>query len=255
MRRLENKTILVAGCGGIGNELARRYASEGASVVLGDIDGDRARAAVAEIVGAGGKATGARLDGSDEASIKDAVALTCKQYGGLDGIHVNFASMSDDFGNEGDPGVIEMNLDKFDKTMHVNVRGFVLCTRAALPEIIKRGGGSIIYTISAVAYWPEITRVAYAMSKGAILPLMRHVAMRHGKDGVRANCIAPGIVIHERWPEVTPAIEAWALSVNHIKRIGRPTDIAAMSALLMSDEGSFITGQAINVDGGQTMRA
>jgi NAD(P)-dependent dehydrogenase (short-subunit alcohol dehydrogenase family) len=255
MRRLENKTILVAGCGGIGNELARRYASEGARVVLGDLDGARARAAVDEIVRAGGTATGTRLDGADENSITDAVALACGHYGGLDGLHVNFASMSDDFGNEGEPGVVEMNLDKFDLTMRVNVRGFVLCTRAALPQIIARGGGAIIYTISAVAYWPETTRVAYAMSKGAILPLMRHVAMRHGKDGVRANCIAPGIIVHERWPEVTPAIEAWALSVNHIKRIGRPADIAATSALLMSDEGAFITGQAINVDGGQTMRA
>src|SRR5690349_19683441 len=86
MRRLENKSILVAGCGGIGNELARRYASEGASVVLGDLDGDRARAAVEEITRSGGKATGTRLDGADESSIKEAVTLACQQYGGLDGL-------------------------------------------------------------------------------------------------------------------------------------------------------------------------
>src|SRR5258708_7638907 len=82
MRRLENKTILVAGCGGIGKELARRYAAEGASVVLGDLDGDRARGAVGEIEKSGGVATGPRLDGGDEASIGAAVTLASTRYGG-----------------------------------------------------------------------------------------------------------------------------------------------------------------------------
>jgi NAD(P)-dependent dehydrogenase (short-subunit alcohol dehydrogenase family) len=145
----------------------------------------------------------------------------------------------------------------FDELMSVNVRGFLLCTRHALPEIIARGGGSILYTSSVAAYRGEPTRVAYAMSKASILALMRHVAARHGPDGVRANAIAPGVIRRPNQEHIFgPKLINWATGLAHIKsRIGHPGDIAALSALLMSDEGSFITGQTINVDGGIVMRA
>jgi NAD(P)-dependent dehydrogenase (short-subunit alcohol dehydrogenase family) len=154
-------------------------------------------------------------------------------------------------------GVMDLPLENFDETMRVNARGYLLCTRHALPEIIARGGGSIIYTSSGAAYRPETTRVAYAMSKAAILPLMRHVAVKHGPDGVRANAIAPGVVMHAKhdgW--VSPEGMQVFLDAQKIKsRTGRPGDIVAMSALLMSDEGAFITGQVLSVDGGFTLRA
>jgi NAD(P)-dependent dehydrogenase (short-subunit alcohol dehydrogenase family) len=254
MKRLKGKAILVAGAGAIGNELARRYAVEGASVVVGDLDEDIAKAAVDVITSEGGTAIATRLDGSDEASLGAAVALCRSSFGGVDGAHLNYVAFEN---NLADDGVLELPMESFDKLMHVNVRGFFLATRAVLPAMIARGGGSIIYTSSTAAYDGGRQRVAYAISKTAILALMRHVATRHGPDGIRANAIAPGFIAWPNRPDIyTPEIVEHARSGQRIKsRIGRPADIAAMGAHLMSDDGAFITGQTFAVDGGLTMRA
>lgn len=254
MGRLEGKVILVAGAGAIGNELARRYAAEGASVVLGDINHDLAKAAVEGIKTEGGAAIATHLDGGDAASLGAAVALCRESYGGLDGAHLNYVHYED---NLVDHGVLELDMDVFDKLMHVNIRGFFLATRAVLPEMIKRGGGSIVYTSSTAAYDGGRQRVAYAISKTAILALMRHVATRHGPDGIRANAIAPGYIAWPNRPDIyTPEIVEGAKAGQRLKtRIGEPNDIAATGALLMSDDGAFITGQTICVDGGLTVRA
>jgi NAD(P)-dependent dehydrogenase (short-subunit alcohol dehydrogenase family) len=251
--RLKGKTILVVGGGGIGSGLARRYALEGGNVVLGDIDEHSAVETVNEIRALGGQALATRLDGTDEKSIGESIALACQEFGGLDGLHANFASFVD---QDQDTGVLELPLTSFDETMRVNLRGYYLCTRAALPALLARGGGSIIYTSSPAASKGEPTRVAYAISKAGGQALMRHVAARYGARGVRANCISPGSVLHGRHEDsLEPSMKEWLFSLALVKsRLGRPDDIAAMSALLMSDEGSYVTGQVISVDGGVTMR-
>ncbi|SFG01110.1 NAD(P)-dependent dehydrogenase, short-chain alcohol dehydrogenase family [Novosphingobium sp. CF614] len=256
MKRLEGKVILVAGGGGIGNALSRHYGAEGASVVIGDNHPDRGQAVADGIVAAGGTAASIRLDGRDEDSIAAAVALAEQRYGGLDGLHVNFAALSE---ARDDSDVVNIPLDVFDRTMEVNARGYLLCTRHAIPAIIARGGGSVIYTGSAAAYVSEPVRVAYAMSKAAGHALMRHVAAAYGPQGVRANVIAPGMVRHEGWdrmpPDMATGIENAGKSVAAIKsRIARPEDVSAMGVLLMSDAGSYITGQVMGIDGGTTMR-
>lgn len=254
MRRLEGKVVLVAGAGGIGGELARRYASEGAKVVLGDINREAADAIVALINQEGGDALAVQLDGADEQSANDVVATCIGNYGGLDGLHANFASLAD---SNPEHGILELPLEIFDEVQRVNSRGFYLCTRAAIPEMLKRGGGSIVYTSSAAAYGAGAGQVAYAMSKSAGHALMRHVANRFGPHGIRANTIAPALTFAaEVEPHLPTELIDWAKAGAAIKsRIGRPEDIAAMSALLLSDEGSYITGQVINVDGGTVMRA
>ena len=243
----------MAGAGAIGGELARRYAREGAAVVLGDIDEHAATATAGQIACDGGRATGLHLDGADEESIIAAIAACRKAYGGLDGLHVNFAVFED---NEADIGVMELALPLFDELMRVNLRGYFLCTRHALPEIIARGGGAILYTNSVSAYFAGKQRVGYAMAKSAVLALMRHVAARHGADGVRANAVVPGYIRRPGQEDVfTPDLIERATAIAMIKsRIGEPNDIASLSALLMSDEGAFITGQSIAVDGGVTFR-
>lgn len=250
--RLKGKVIVVGGAGGIGSELARRYASEGASVLLGDIDGAAAKAVAEEIVGSGASAIGVEMNGADDHSIRSAVDLAVSTLGGLDGFHANFASFRD--GESGD--VLDLPLDVYDEMMHVNARGFLLCTRHAVPAMIKRGGGSMVYTSSGAAYLGETVRVAYAMSKSAVHALMRHVARRFGPDGIRANVIAPGVISHRRFEAViSPEVaNAFKLATAIKTRLGSPVDIAAMGALLMSDEGSYITGQVISVDGGNLMR-
>lgn len=252
MQRLSGKVIIVAGGGGIGGGLARRYAAEGASVVLGDVDPATTETIIGEIAAAGGRAIGTTLDGADEASINAAVALAVDRFGGLDGFHANFASFKD---GESGEDILGLPMEVFDEVMRVNARGFVLCTRAAIPEMLKRGGGSLVYTTSGAAFSGEPVRLAYAMSKVAAHALVRNVATRFGREGIRANAVAPGLITHARFEAVMDPEQVRKMAARiPVGRIGTPEDIAAMSALLMSDEGSFINGQVLSVDGGVTMR-
>jgi NAD(P)-dependent dehydrogenase (short-subunit alcohol dehydrogenase family) len=251
MNRLRGKVIVVVGGGGIGEGCARRYAAEGASVLLGDLDEGAAATAAASINTQGGSALGVSLDGSDEESIRAALNLAIDEFGGIDGLHANFASFADS--DSGD--ALELSMDVFDEVMRVNARGFLLCTRLVLPAIIARGGGSIVYTSSGAAHMALPAKVAYSMSKAASHALMRHVAVRFGPQKVRANVIAPGPITHPRFEAMlTPEFIAQMTSGTAIGRLGTSADIAAMGALLMSDEGSFITGQVLSVDGGSSMR-
>lgn len=254
MSMLAEKTILVAGAGGIGSGLAHRYAAEGARIVLGDINLEAAAEVVGQIKSAGGEATAIRLDGADEQSADAAVKACLGTYGGLDGLHANFASLAD---SNPELSILELPLDIFDEVQRVNVRGYYLCTRAALPAMLKRGGGAIVYTSSAAAYSSGPAQVAYAMSKAAGHALMRHVALRFGAQGIRANSIAPALTLHPKIEGLLPPqMIDWAKAAAAIKsRVGRPEDIAAMGALLLSDQGSYITGQVICVDGGTIMRS
>lgn len=252
MGRLTDKVILIAGAGGIGNACARRLASEGAAVVLGDIDADVSRGCAAEIVTAGGKAVGLELDGSQEGSIADAVEVALSRYGGLDGMHANYLQP-----NEGDTlDVLGIPMAEWDEVTRGQQRGYLLCTRHALPPMLERGGGSIVYTVSDAVYMAETVRVGYAMNKAAITALARHVAKRFGHDGIRANCIAPGLIVHAKVEAMMPPefLENSRLATA-TGRLGRPEDIAAMAAMLLSDDGRHVTGQVLAVNGGTIMRA
>ena len=179
------------------------------------------------------------------------IADSCRLYGGLDGFHAN---ASDSSRRDEDDDITTMDLAAYDQMMDTNTRGFLMCTRHALPHLVKRGG-AMLYTSSGAAYVGMRTRPTYAMGKSAIHALSRHVANRWGKQGVRSNVIAPGLIVHEAVRKIMDdkALEG-ALGGVATPRLGLPEDIAAMAALLLSDEGAFITGQVICVDGGSTMR-
>jgi len=253
-RLLENKVVIVAGLGGIGNGLARRYADEGALLVIGDLDAELAARVAIDIDPSGERVRGVALDGADEDSVISTVKLAVDGYGRLDGIHVNFTNAADAY----EPGgVVELPLEAFDEVMRVNTRGFVICAKHAIPPMIESGGGSIVFTASIDAYNGAGTRVSYAMSKAAELALMRHIARRYGPKGIRANAIAPGLIWHykfdEQWmPE--GVIEQTRARQMIKSRFGKPADVAALGALLLSDDGSFITAQTSSVDGGVTFR-
>lgn len=253
-RLLENKVVIVAGLGGIGNGLARRFADEGARLVVGDIDADQVQRVVAEIDAAGERIRGTHLDGTDEQSVVSAVALAVDTFGRLDGMHVNFTNAADAYLPG---GVAELPLDAFDEVMRVNTRGFVICAKHAIPTMVEGGGGSIVFTASIDAYNGASTRVSYAMSKAAELALMRHIARRYGPKGIRCNAIAPGLIWHYKFDEqpMPDGVVEQARARQMIKsRFGEPDDVAALAALLLSDDGSFITAQTISVDGGVTFR-
>ncbi len=253
MRGLTGKVAVIAGgATGIGAATSVRLAEEGVSVVVGDINIAATDALVAKITAAGGKAIAVQFDVSDDASVKHLVDVALETYGGIDLMHANAADLSLCLT---DTDAVDVSLDLWDRTMAVNLRGHLLCTRHAIPALLKRGGGAIVYTSSGAAFVGESERVAYAVSKSGINALMRHVASRWGKEGIRSNAIAPGLVMTDAALENMPKDDQdRILAMGRSTRLGRPADIASTVAMLMSDDGEWINGQVISVDGGITMR-
>lgn len=249
--RLAGKVIVVAGAGGIGDELTRRYAAEGARVVVGDLNTEHAAALAEQISADGAEVVGTHLDGADDDSVAALVSLAMSKFGQLNGFHANYANFADGLSTAG----VDLPLEDFDAVMSTNARGYFLCSRHAVPALVSSGGGSMVYTSSAQAHSASPVRVAYGMSKAAVHALMRTVAARYGSKMVRANVIAPGLILHENLPDLPESVAASAKAMAAIKhRFGEPGDIAAMGAFLMSDDAGFITGQVLAVDGGVTMR-
>jgi NAD(P)-dependent dehydrogenase (short-subunit alcohol dehydrogenase family) len=253
MRGLQDKVAVVAGGGsGIGAATALRLAEAGASVVIGDLKPEAADSVAAQIQEQGGRAIGIGFDVTDEPSVGRLVAAAVEGFGGLDAIHINFADLSIIFQ---DKDALATPLEVFDRTIAVDLRGHLVCTRHAVPALLARGGGSIVYTVSGAAFVGSADYVCYSMAKAGITALMRHVATRWGKDGIRANAVAPGLVLTDAVRAgMSEAAKAQVLAMGRTPRLGQPQDIAGMVALLMSEEGVWITGQVVSVDGGATMR-
>ncbi len=253
MRGLTDKVAVVAGgAGGIGTASSVRLAEEGAAVVVGDLDGDgRAARSPPGSTTPGARAVDVAFDIADEASVSQLIAVALETYGGLDLLHCNAAALQPDIVGR-DSDVETVPLDVFDTTIAVNLRGHVLCTRLAIPHLTARGGGAIVYTASAAAFIGEPVRPSYAIAKSGITALARHVASRWGKENIRANAVAPGLIM-------TAAVAAGTMA-GHVlasvpsTRLGEPEDIAAAVAFLLSDDAAWINGQVLSVDGGGTMR-
>jgi NAD(P)-dependent dehydrogenase (short-subunit alcohol dehydrogenase family) len=251
MRGLTRKVVVVAGgAGGIGTATSVRLSEEGAAVVVGDVNVNAAEVVVARIRATGGTAIAVQVDISDDASVAALVEAAIKTYGGVDMLHVNAAANT-----TLDSDALSVPLEVFDQTIAVDLRGHLLCTRHALPELLKRGGGAIVYTSSGAAFVGQPERPCYAMAKSGLHALVRHVATRWGKKGVRANAVAPGLVVHEGINNALPeGLQDAVLRVTPSPRLGKPEDVAAMVAFLFSDDGQWINGQVISVDGGGTQR-
>jgi|SRR5882762_5769520 len=255
MRGLRDKVIVVAGgAGGIGGATSVRLADEGAAVVVGDLNGDGAEEIADRIEKDGGRAVACALDVSDETSVAAMVQLAVDTFGGLDGLHANAADLSPaTIGLDTD--VLDISMHVFDRTIAVNLRGHVLCARYALPHLLERDGGALVFTSSIAAFVGEPARPSYAMAKSGIHSLVRHLSSKWGKDGIRANAVAPGVVINDASRDsLDEDFKAYALGITRSRRLGEPEDIAAMVALLCSDDGAWINGQVICVDGGVTQR-
>ena len=243
--------MIAGGGAGIGAASAERLAREGCRVVIGDYVAENAIAVAKRIAAVGGEAIGVEFDQSDDVSVKALMDAAVTQYGRLDFLHANAADMAAILH---DTDVLSVPLEVYDRTIAVNQRGYLLCTRHALPHIVETKG-AIVYTSSGAAFAGEPIRVAYAMSKAAVNALMRHVASRWGRLGVRANSIAPGFVYTEtNRRTLPPGFEKAMLSHGRTTRIGETRDIAAMVAMLFSEDGEWINGQTLGVDGGALLR-
>ncbi|MBU6269444.1 MAG: SDR family oxidoreductase [Sphingomonadales bacterium] len=251
MRGLTGKVgIIAGGARGIGAATARRLASEGAHVVIGDMLVDLAQEVAADIVARGGKAIAVALDGTNAESQAAIVQAARDAFGGLDFYHSNLAG-----GTEGDIDALNCPIEVLEKSFAINTKSHFLATQAALPVMLERGGGAMIYTSSGAAAGGAAWQVAYPMTKNAIHALVRHVAQKWGKQGIRANGVCPGVVLTEAVAQhLTEDYQATALkSVPHT-RLGKPDDIAAAVAFLASDDGEWVNGQVWHVNGGTIKR-
>jgi NAD(P)-dependent dehydrogenase (short-subunit alcohol dehydrogenase family) len=247
---LKDKVIIMAGgAGGIGSGVSRRYAEEGANLIIGDLDIDAAQKLAKEFDPSGDRVIAAAFDGGDDESVAGLIGLAKSRWGRLDGMHVNFVDATDRVKNY---DVVDIPLDVFDRCMRLNSRGYMLCSRHAIPLMVESGGGAIIYTSSIDATRPTASGPAYGMSKASLHALMRHVAVKYGPQNIRANCITPGIIKHFRMSDGEYLYRL--RDEGLLKKFGKETDIAALGALLLSDDGAYITGQVMSVDGGLSPR-
>jgi NAD(P)-dependent dehydrogenase (short-subunit alcohol dehydrogenase family) len=254
MDRFNGKVALCAGSAtGMGAQTAVQLAREGAQVVVGDVNEAGAQALVDRITAEGGQALAVKFDIAEESSVAALFAATVERFGGLDLMHVNAADLRivrKDF------DACAIDLEVFDRSLAVDLRGHLLCTRFAIPEMKKRGGGAIVYTSSDAAHGAATSRVGYYVAKAGCNALMRHVAIRWGPENIRSNAVCPGVVLTEAVQRNMPEAEIAAMRAHTPStRLGKPEDIAATVCFLLSDEAEWINGQAISVNGGALMKS
>lgn len=251
MRRLDDKVAIITGAaGGIGRATALTMAAEGARVLVADLDSDRAGTVVDEIREAGGKAVSCWVDVADEAAVQEMVHLAVREFGGLDILHNNAAAVGPDVIGR-DRAITDLDLDVWDTTMKVNVRGVMLGCKHAIPHLLDRHGGSIINTVSGSGFAGAAARSAYGTSKGAIMTFTRYVATGYGKRGVRCNAVSPGLILTATARRNLPAAQFEIYQQNCLSpRLGEAQDVANAVLFLASDESAFINGETIRVDGG-----
>lgn len=247
MNRFSGKrAIVTGGAGRIGAAVARRIVSEGGKVVVADISADGAQRTTAEI---GASAHAIRFDAGDVVTIEALVDQGVEWLGGLD-ILVNTAALLDPEFMAGDLDAERTSFEVWDRTMEVNVRGYMAACKYAIPHLRAAGGGSIINLSSNAGLLGDVTRIAYGSSKAAIVAMTRYIATQHGRENIRCNAITPGLIIDaDLEARITEFAEKTARHVL-IPRRGRPEDMAALIAFFAADESSFITGQVIACDGG-----
>jgi NAD(P)-dependent dehydrogenase (short-subunit alcohol dehydrogenase family) len=246
MRRLEDKIALVTGAGaGIGRAVAETFAREGAAVTVADLDGDAAQEVANAIVKANGAASAHAVDVTDTTQVQALMAEIGAKFGRLD-VLVNNAGVGErsDFKHLTD--------EAWDRVWKTNLDGTVRCAREAF-ELLKASGKASVINLSSVMATKHTRQMAvYSATKGAVSALTRSLAVEYAPYGIRVNALVPGYVetaLIGRYI-ANPMIAKALLTQTPLRRFGTPQDIANAALFLASDEAGYVTGAALNVDGG-----
>jgi NAD(P)-dependent dehydrogenase (short-subunit alcohol dehydrogenase family) len=250
MARLDGKVaIITGGASGMGEATAKLFVSEGARVVIGDVQREKGEALAASL---GAACAYQNVDVTASEDVRGLVKAAIDRFGKLDIMYNNAGIV----GSEG--LITECTEERFDRIIATNLKGVWLGMKHCLPYLIANGGGSIIATASVSGFMGMSGQGAYGSSKGGVVQLTRVCAIENARHGVRANCICPGATVtpliyaNPDFPGLDGIDHAKAALVGTqpLPRAGLPEDIANAALWLASDESSFVTGQAIVVDGG-----
>jgi NAD(P)-dependent dehydrogenase (short-subunit alcohol dehydrogenase family) len=246
--QLDGKVVVVSGgASDIGRATALRLAAEGAAVAVGDVHLEGAEAVAREVAAAGGRAVGVLCDVRREESVAAFVERAVGEFGGVDAVDHNAAWSHPRL----DTDAVGVDLGVWERAIETTARGALLLARHAIPVMTAGGGGSIVTISSGTSTIGESTRVAYGVSKAALNQLTRHLAVRYGRDGIRANAIAPGFILTETATTQVPAdVRVRLAEANPTRRLGTPDDIARVVVFLCSDAAAYVNGQVVHVDGG-----
>jgi NAD(P)-dependent dehydrogenase (short-subunit alcohol dehydrogenase family) len=254
MARLRGKVAFITGGGGgIGRATAERFAEEGASVMVADIDvatGEAAaQSARARARNSGGDAHFVRCDVTERASVEAAVAETVARWGKLDVLHNNAGGSTMQ-----DGPVTEAPDEEFWRVIKLDLYGTFLCSKIAIPQIVKAGGGSVINMSSNVALMALPGRDCYTAAKGGVASMTRSMAVEYAPHRIRVNAIAPSVTLSDRVKRLLAASkDIDKLASSHLLGLGQPVHVANMAVYLASDESEITTGQVLSVDSGVTI--
>jgi NAD(P)-dependent dehydrogenase (short-subunit alcohol dehydrogenase family) len=250
MGRFDDKVAIVTGAaGGIGEAYARALAAEGASVVVADLDDEKGEKTAADIAGAGGgDAMFVKVDVSSPESAAAMADAVVERFGGID-LLVNNAAI---YGTMQFDLLLTVDWDYYRRFMSVNMDGALVCTRACYRHMAARGGGSIVNQSSTAAW---LYAGFYGLAKVGVNGLTQQLAHELGGQNIRVNAIAPGPIDTEATRIQAGGMVDQIVKDLAIKRAGTPTDLVGACLFLLSDESSWLTGQIINVDGGQVFRS
>ena len=252
MGRLSGKVAIVTGStSGIGIGIAKVYAKEGAQVIICGRREARGQEVVDEIVAEGGKASYHFMDITQAESIEALMADTARDYGKIDILVNNAANVALKDGR-----VDELTLEMFDDIVQSDLRGTFYAIKCALPFMLENGGGSIVNIGSMASCGGDLGSTAYACAKAGVDILTQYTAQQYGKQGIRCNCIRPGLIVTpQNEAKVPQALKDIFLGSIMVNRYGCPEDIAHAAVYFGSDESAYVTGQIINVDGGMNSHA
>jgi NAD(P)-dependent dehydrogenase (short-subunit alcohol dehydrogenase family) len=250
MKKLEGKTaIITGGASGIGLAAARLLALEGAAVVIADINIEQGKQAEKEIISSGGNAVFAQCNVALSTDCQRTVQTALEQFGHLDILFNNAGIIRR-------ADVIGTTEDEWDRVMDVNVKSIFLMSKFAIPEMIKQGGGAIVNNASGWGIRGGRKAVSYCASKGAVVNMTRAMAIDHGSQNIRVNCICPGDtdtpMLRNEARQLGQAEEKFLAEAGErpLNRYAQPIEIAQSVLYLVSDAASYVTGAVLAVDGG-----